>query len=222
MDTTNTTLNTGSSGFTYDRGLVKSNTKIHGQNAAHLISKIIRERILDSVYYKLNCQSLGLLDWMEECARSCVLVGVYENETKTKPTKFMCLLFRLIHLEPDNEIVEYLIRGTHSFKYLRALGCLYYRMARESDAEIYNTLESQLGNYAKLRVVDGLGKESIVHFDEFVDALLNDSRVYDLTLPKLVPRVALEESGIIEPRESSLMDEFDDIIDKEEEQEHTR
>ena len=47
--------------------------------------------------------------------------------------------------------------------------------------------------------------------DEFVDSLLVKSRVCATTLPKLNPRMFLEDEGRLEPRESALGEELDEL-----------
>lgn len=218
MDITNTELSTkgNSQGFIVDRGLVKSGKKIHGQNPANLIPKIIREKILDSIYWKLIIQDMNLYQLIDECVTNVQMIGVYSNNIKTKPSNFICLLLRLIHLDPTTDIIEYLINGPSQFKYLKALAIAYYRLVTESDIDIWTQLEPQLSNFNKLRVFNpSKGICSLMYFDEFVDLLLTEGKLYEMVFPRLVKRVVLEESGLLEPRESSIMDEFDDLIDQE-------
>lgn len=220
MNVSNTQLPStdgGAQGLIVDRGLVKSGKKIHGQNPANLIPKIIREKILDSMYWKLVVQNLDLYQLIDECVLNVAMVGSYSNSIKTKPSNFICVLFRLIHLDPSLDIIEYLINGPSQFKYLRALAAVYYRLVSESDVNTWTTLEPQLENSANLRIFNSSNGVSTIHFDELIDKLLTDGRLHEFVFPRLVKRVVLEESGLLDPRESSIMDEFDDIIDQEEE-----
>jgi len=43
-----------------------------------------------------------------------------------KPTNFMCLLLKMLQLQPEKDIVLEFIRN-EDFKYMRALGALYLR-----------------------------------------------------------------------------------------------
>ncbi len=72
--------------------------------------------------------------------------GVYERQT---PTPFMCLLLRLLQLQPEKEILfEYLL--AEEFKYLRALAVMYIRLTFRS-MEVYEILEPLMRDYRKLR-----------------------------------------------------------------------
>jgi pre-mRNA-splicing factor 38A len=88
---------------------------------------------------------------------------VYGNQ---RPTNFICLLLKLLQIQPEKEILlEYLqaeefkcvfrtpLRATYSTRrrYLRALAALYVRMTFRA-AEVYDLLEPLLKDFRKLRV----------------------------------------------------------------------
>ena len=94
--------------------------------------------------------------------------GVYGNQ---RPTEFLCLLLKLLQIQPDKEIlIEYLqadefkcaLNGcrvlccSDTCRYLRALSALYIRMTFRP-AEVYEILEPLLKDYRKLRLRD-MGK----------------------------------------------------------------
>jgi pre-mRNA-splicing factor 38A len=88
--------------------------------------------------------------------------GVYGNQ---RPTEFLCLLLKLLQIQPEKEIlVEYLradeFKYAFSFiilgwlmlhRYLRALAAFYVRMTFRP-VDIYELLEPMLRDYGKLRM----------------------------------------------------------------------
>jgi len=126
--------------------------------------------------------------------------GVYGNQ---RPTEFLCLLLKLLQVQPEKEIlVEYL--RADEFKYLRALAAFYVRMTFRP-VDVYELLEPMLRDYGKLRMRNMSGY-SLTFMDEFVYSLLTMERVCDIILPRLPKRQVLEESGDIGPRKSRLLD----------------
>ena len=98
--------------------------------------------------------------------------GVYGNQ---RPTEFLCLLLKLLQIQPDKEIlIEYLQADEFKcarniccvlccldiFRYLRALAALYIRMTFRA-SEVYEILEPLLKDYRKLRLRD-MGKCPLV------------------------------------------------------------
>jgi pre-mRNA-splicing factor 38A len=56
----------------------------------------------------------------------------------------------------------------------------------------------------------------LTHVDEFVDDLLIKTRVCATTLPKINPRLFLEDEDRLEPRESALGEELEEMENEEE------
>lgn len=126
--------------------------------------------------------------------------GVYGNQ---RPTEFLCLLLKLLQLQPEKEIlIEYL--QADEFKYMRALAAMYVRMTFRT-VEVYEILEPLMKDYRKLRYRDMSGY-SLTYFDEFIHNLLTEERVCDTILPRIAKRQTLEENGEIGPRKSRLLD----------------
>lgn len=88
--------------------------------------------------------------------------GVYGNN---KPTEFMCLLLKLLQIQPEKEIlleylqadefkyVAYVTEGCASsryLRYLRALAAMYIRMTFRA-AEVYEILEPLMRDFRKIR-----------------------------------------------------------------------
>jgi pre-mRNA-splicing factor 38A len=93
------------------------------------------------------------------------------------------------------------------FKYLRALGAFYLRLTGKAE-EIYEYLEPLYNDYRKLSYRTAVGWK-LSHMDEFVDGLIHEEMMCDITMPHLPKRLKLELSGVLEPRQSALESEFD-------------
>ena len=52
-----------------------------------------------------------------------------------------------------------------------------------------------------------LNKYKIIYMDEFVDRLLRDEIVFGITLPYLPKRYLLEEQGVLQQRQSPLLED---------------
>ncbi|KAK0210446.1 PRP38 family-domain-containing protein [Desarmillaria ectypa] len=179
---------------------VSGSFAIHGQNPQHLVETVIRNRIYESNYWKEHCFALTAESLIDKAIELKCIGGVYGNQ---RPTDFMCLLLKLLQIQPEKEIlIEYL--QAEDFKYLRALGAMYIRMTFRA-VEVYDLLEPLLKDYRKLRLRNMAGY-SLTFIDEFADALLTEERVCDIILPRLAKRQTLEENGDIGPRKSRLLD----------------
>lgn len=90
-----------------DRGHGYSGTTIRGGNPAHLIEKAVRDRITDSYYWKEQCFGLNAATLCDRAAELRYVGGTYGG--MGKPTPFLCLLFKMLQLVPEKEVVlEYL------------------------------------------------------------------------------------------------------------------
>ncbi|KAF2821441.1 PRP38-domain-containing protein, partial [Ophiobolus disseminans] len=96
-----------------------------------------------------------------------------------------------------------------NFKYLRCLAAFYIRLAWEP-VEIYKTLEPLLTDYRKVRrrLKDAF---TLTHVDQFVDDLLVKERICATSLWKLPSRANLEDLEMLDPRESPLDGEVDEL-----------
>lgn len=96
-----------------------------------------------------------------------------------------------------------------NFKYLRCLAAFYIRLAWEP-VEIYKTLEPLLTDYRKIkrRLKDTF---TLTHVDQFIDDLLTKDRICATSLWKLPSRANLEDLEMLDPRESPLGDEVDEL-----------
>ncbi|KAL4249572.1 Pre-mRNA-splicing factor 38 [Abortiporus biennis] len=187
---------------------VRGAQAIHGQNPQHLVETVIRNRIYEAPFWKEHCFALTAETIIDKAIELKAIGGVYGNN---KPTEFLCLLLKLLQIQPEKEIlVEYL--QADEFKYLRALAVMYIRMTFRS-VEVYEILEPLLKDYRKIRYRNSAGYE-LTFMDEFVDQLLNEERVCDIILPRLTKRDVLEDNGEIGPRKSRLLDAMEGRSEK--------
>ncbi|KAL1412870.1 hypothetical protein Q8F55_000619 [Vanrija albida] len=183
---------------------------LHGSHPQNLIEKVIRERIYESTYWKEHCFATNAETIIDKAIALKAIGGVHDRQT---PTEFMCLVLRLLQLQPEKEILmEYLL--AEEFKYLRALAAIYIRLAFRS-MEVYDILEPLMRDYRKLRHRHA-GGYTLTTFDQFVDDLLTEERVCDIILPRLTKRSTLEEAEGLPPRKS-LLDEDPRELDDDEE-----
>ncbi|KAG0074829.1 hypothetical protein BGZ90_010422 [Linnemannia elongata] len=185
-----------------DNKTVRDAIQVHGTNPQFLIEKILRTRIYESTYWKESCFGLTESSIIEKAYELTSIGGQYGVQ---KPTEFICLVLKLLQLQPREEIVIKYITGlteNDSNKYLRALGAFYLRLVGKP-IDIYKNLEPLLVDGRKLRKRGNNGY-SIIHMDEFIDELLREERVCDVVLPRLTKRYVLEDTGELNPRISAL------------------
>lgn len=210
---------------------------IRGQNPAHLVEKAVRDRITTSLYWMEQCYGLNAASLCDRAVDLTCIGGTYGG--MGKPTPFLCLAFKLLQLGPERDVVlEFLnfedeagsgdavedgdgdgdeedgkvaLGGAQKgdFKYLRALAAFYIRLTWKP-VDIYTTLEPLLADYRKLRrrIRDGF---ALTYMDQFIDDLLTKERVCATSLWKLPSRTTLEDLELLEPRESPLGEELDDL-----------
>ncbi|KAK5174821.1 uncharacterized protein LTR77_001904 [Saxophila tyrrhenica] len=174
---------------------------IHNDNPLKLFEKAVRDRVVDSYYWKEQCFGLNAATLLDRAVELTCIGGTFG--VGQRPTPFLCLAFKLLQITPEREIIEfYLGKAGEEFKYLRLLAAFYVRLTYEKGEDVYTTLEPLLADFRKIRRRTREGW-SLTHVDEFVDDLLQKSR--------LNPRTFLEDEGIIEPRESALGEELEEL-----------
>jgi pre-mRNA-splicing factor 38A len=178
--------------------------QVHSTNPQFLIEKILRTRIYESVYWKEKCFGLTAETLIDRAVLLDGLGGTYSHNAK--PTPFMCLVLKLLQIQPDKSIAVEYIRQ-EDYKYLRALGAFYLRLTGRAE-EVYRYLEPLLNDYRKLAVRSVSGW-TLTHMDEFVDELLTAEHVCDVALPRLARRDALVRSGVLGERVSALEEDLD-------------
>ena len=179
----------------------------------NMIEQIVRNKVYNSSYWKEKCFALTSETIIDNALELEYIGGIIS--TTNQPSDFICLLVKLIQLNPSEEIIdEYL--SIPEYKYLTALTVLYIRMTYPS-SKVYIKLEPLYNDYRKLRIMNNDGKIELTHMDEYIDDLLLKDSVINVTMPKLVKRKVLEESGELKQRVSILESEDDDE-DKEDEE----
>jgi pre-mRNA-splicing factor 38A len=191
-----------------------------------LFEKAVRDRITDSYYWKEQCFGLNAATLCDRAVELTSIGGTYG--VAEKPTPFLCLAFKLLHLnytdpgsdeETEATAEEQARNGVlgqrGDFKYLRALAAFYVRLTFDP-VDVYKTLEPLLLDYRKLkrRVRDTF---VLTYMDQFVDDLLTKDRVCGTSLWKLPARQQLEDLDLLEERISPLADELEEL-DKESDQ----
>ncbi|KAK6435964.1 hypothetical protein LTR95_007851 [Oleoguttula sp. CCFEE 5521] len=184
-------------------------TLLHGDNPLKLFEKPVRDRIVDSYYWKEQCFGLNAATLLDRAVELTFIGGTYG--IAQKPTPFLCLAFKMLQLLPEREVVMfYLQQAGEEYKYLRALAAFYVRLAWEKDEDVYVTLEPYLSDARKLKRRTREGW-ALTYVDEFVDDLLCKTRVCATTLPKINPRGFLEDEDRIESRVSALGEELEEM-----------
>lgn len=187
-----------------DRGY--AGQTVHNSNPAHLLEKAVRDRILDSYYWKEQCFAVNEATLCDRAVEMTFIGGTYGMQ---KPTPFLCLTLKLLQLLPDREVVlEYLHQ--RDFKYLSALAAFYIRLTFDA-VDVFKTLESLLGDYRKLRRRTKDGGFVLTYMDQFIDDLLTKERVCGTSLRKLPSRTVLEDLEQLDERVSPLGTELDEL-----------
>jgi len=178
------------------------------------VEKILRSKIYQSMYWKEHCFGLTAESLVEKAVDLNYLGGTYGGQRK--PTNFMCLVLKLLQLQPDKEIVVEFIKN-EDYKYVRVLGapprraalrpylCSRPRAALTAAApapgafylrlvgkplEVYQYLEPLYNDYRKLRLRNADGSFALAHMDEVVDELLRNDYLFDIALPRIPNRCA--------------------------------
>ncbi|KAK5118274.1 hypothetical protein LTR62_002787 [Meristemomyces frigidus] len=190
---------------------------IRGDNPLKLFEKPVRDRIVESYYWKEQCFGLNAATILDRAIELNCIGGTYG--VAQRPTPFLCLAFKLLQIVPDKEIILFYLEQ-EEYKYLRALAAFYIRLAWEKDNEVYTTLEPYLTDSRKLKRRTREGW-ALTYVDDFIDDLLLKSRVCATTLPKINPRLFLEDEDKLEPRVSALGEELEELDREDDEDGHS-
>ena len=178
------------------------------------VELILRNRVFNSYYWKEKCFGLTSETIIDKILELKYIGGM--NHSSNQPTDFICLFIKLLQLNPSEEIIdEYL--SDPDLKYLRALTALFIRFAYPP-VKIYTKLEKLYCDYKKLVILKSKGY-AIIHMDEYIDSLLNEEHIFEISLPKIPKRSVLEENGELKPYVSVLENELNIDKNKKEESE---
>lgn len=194
---------------------VKDAVSVKGTNPQYLVDKIIRMRIYESRYWKEECFGLTAELLVDKAIELKSVGGTYGGNVK--PTPFLCLVLKMLQIQPEKDIVIELIRN-EDFKYVRALGAFYLRLVGNS-VDIYKYLEPLYIDYRKMKRMNRMAKYDMIHMDELIDEMLHEKAMFDITLPVLQKRQVLEENNELEPRISPLEIDLDDSDDDDDDSE---
>eukprot|EP01062_Namystynia_karyoxenos_P028866 TRINITY_DN217_c0_g6_i1.p1 TRINITY_DN217_c0_g6~~TRINITY_DN217_c0_g6_i1.p1 ORF type:complete len:245 (+),score=49.52 TRINITY_DN217_c0_g6_i1:87-821(+) len=173
---------------------------LHGVDPQNLVERIVRKRIYNCQYWKEHCFGINAEGVLDKAVRLETVGGSYGGFRK--PSKFVCLILKLLQTQPAMDIVREYIHQP-DFKYVRVLGAFYFRLVANYK-DVYTELEPLLNDFRKIRVRGLDGKVTISHVDEIVDDLLTQSNVFDCTLPRIPPRHVLEVNDVLQPRISDV------------------
>uniref|UniRef100_A0A0A0LFY3 Pre-mRNA-splicing factor 38 n=1 Tax=Cucumis sativus TaxID=3659 RepID=A0A0A0LFY3_CUCSA len=185
---------------------------IRGTNPQNLVEKILRSKIYQNTYWKEQCFGLTAETLVDKAMELDHLGGTYGGNRK--PTPFMCLVMKMLQIQPEKEIVIEFIKN-EDYKYVRVLGAFYLRLTG-TDVDVYRYLEPLYNDYRKLRRKLADGCFSLSHVDEVIDELLTKDYSCDVALPRVKKRWTLESAGSLPPRKSALEDDFEEEEEKEE------
>ena len=175
---------------------------------------ILRNRVFNSYYWKEKCFGLTSETIIDKILELKYIGGM--NHSSNQPTDFICLFIKLLQLNPSEEIIEEYLSDP-DLKYLRALTALFIRFAYPP-SKIYTKLEKLYCDYKKLVILKSKGY-AIIHMDEYIDSLLNEEHIFEISLPKIPKRSVLEENGELKPYVSVLENELNIDKNKKEESE---
>jgi pre-mRNA-splicing factor 38A len=169
-----------------------------------LLSTIVRDRILESRYWKERCFALTaetILDRAKDIDAIGTTYGGF-----SRPTHFLCLLLKLLQIQPDISILkaylDYSAGGASNeirtqkqdLRYMRALAAAYVRLMCSPET-VYVLLEPLLSDYRTLYLLTPSKGFEHLSMDELVEKLLNSNpeSAFDLVFPFLPKRSHLEE-----------------------------
>ena len=181
-------------------------TSVHGTNPQNLIEYIMRQKIYDSVYWKQYCFGLSAEALIDRAVEVTFVGGMFGEPQK--PTEFVCLVLKLLQIQPEKDIILEYIRNDE-FKYLRVLGAFYLRLVGRP-LEVYLSLEPLLNDYRRIRLRRPDGSFELTYIDELVDQMLTRDSLFTISLPRLPDRSVLESTGQLPgPRVSLMQEAFD-------------
>ena len=177
-----------------------------------MIEKITRLKIHNDPYFKEKCFALTAETLVDRAIELKYIGGCYGGTRR--PSKFLCLLMKMLMIQPEEEIVLEFIKNK-DYKYIRALGAFYWRLIAHAK-DIYKVLEPLYSDYRRLVIRKDSGLFEELHMDEFIDNLLRDEIFCDVTLPRISKRHVLEEEGVLEPYQSALNIQDEEMVEQEE------
>lgn len=87
---------------------------IHGTNPQNLVEKILRSKIYQNTYWKEQCFGLTAETLVDKAMELDHLGGTFGGNRK--PTPFMCLVMKMLQIQPEKDIVVEFIKN-EDYKY---------------------------------------------------------------------------------------------------------
>mmetsp|Transcript_40288 Transcript_40288/g.38755 ORF Transcript_40288/g.38755 Transcript_40288/m.38755 type:complete len:114 (+) Transcript_40288:73-414(+) len=103
-------------------------------------------KIHNDAYMKEHCFALTAETIVDKAFDLKYVGGTYGGNRR--PSKFLCLLMKMLQIQPEPEIVMEFIKNK-DYKYIRALGLFYWRLVGKPK-EIYQVLEPIYGDYRRI------------------------------------------------------------------------
>jgi pre-mRNA-splicing factor 38A len=113
-----------------------------------LIDHIVRNKIFSCRYWKEECFGLTAESFVDKAIELEYVGGTYGGPRK--PTPFICLVTKLLQINPEKEIIYEYIKNK-DYKYVTILALYYLRLIGKPK-EIYQILELFYSDYRKIRV----------------------------------------------------------------------
>lgn len=82
---------------------------VHGVNPQSLVEKIMRNRIYANVYWKEQCFGLTAETLVDKAVELTEFGGTFGGNQQ--PTHFLCLLLKMLQLQPELEVVRQFIEN---------------------------------------------------------------------------------------------------------------
>lgn len=87
---------------------------VHGTNPQNLVEKILRSKIYQNTYWKEQCFGLTAETLVDKAMEIDHIGGTFGGNRK--PTPFMCLVMKMLQIQPEKEIVVEFIKN-EDYKY---------------------------------------------------------------------------------------------------------
>jgi pre-mRNA-splicing factor 38A len=147
-------------------------------------SDVLRKRIQRNQFWVDKCADASFLDVVSLAADLEYIEGFIGEAGR--PTPFVCLLLRLMQLQPTGELLDEMIRQD-KLKYLKFIAITLVRLVEEDPTIVHAALDVGLAQYTSLRVRTESGEVSVMPFD-LVCEKLTSSSLFGIPLPSLLSR----------------------------------
>ena len=165
---------------------VKVNEKLNFSAPLHFA-------ICRSKYFKLLENIVTFEDIVEEIINNVDHGGLYENASKTEPSKLACIIHKLFVLNITIDNAKFLLNQYDS-PYIRLVCSLYLRLGVEC-GELWEWLEPVLADYEVLYV--NFEKKKEASLGSIVEELLTSNLYSNMHLPRIPMELMKKFSSII-------------------------